>query len=287
MKFLRLIGDTLHACLFSYLHRAGLVLMCADAPDMSGSNQAALLSAQLSKEQLDWAKQIYAETAPERSAATARAAEISDAQLASMKLSDQIASETHAYQMGTFRPLEEAIVADAQAYDTPERRAAEVAKATAGVEAALSAQRQATVMDNMRRGVNPSSMKMQALNGVMDINASKAKAGAASLAADKVEQLGYARKMDAASLGRNLATDRVNATNAALTAGNSSNANSQSQGAITAQGNAILQQGYGTAIGGLNGTANVLGNNAQTVAGVNAGNSAATGAAVGTIAVVI
>lgn len=287
MNLFRSIGATLHAWLFSYMTRAGLVLMCADAPDMSGSNAAALASAELSKEQLDWAKEIYAETAPDRAAATARAAEISDAQLSTMRLQERIASETYAYQQGTFRPLEEALVADAQTYDTPERRAAEVAKATAGVEQQLSAQRTATQQEQMRRGVNPSSTKMLALNGVMDINASKLKAGAASMAADKVEQVGYARRMDAASLGRNLATDRVNATNAALTAGNSSNANLASQGSITAQGNQILQNGYGTAISGLNGSANILGNNAQTVAGVEGSNAAATGAAVGTVAVLI
>ena len=43
--------------------------MCApSAPDTSGVNRAAEATAALSKEQLDWAKQLYSETAPERRA---------------------------------------------------------------------------------------------------------------------------------------------------------------------------------------------------------------------------
>ena len=222
----------------------GFHARCSDAPDMSGANAAALATAELSKEQLAWAKQIYAETAPDRAAATQRANAISDAQLASMQQSDAIAKDLYAYSTGTFRPLEEKMVADAQSFDTPARREAERAKATAGIETQLSAQRQATIQDNMRRSVNPSSMKMQALQGTMDIQAAKLKAGASSMADEKIEQLGYARTADAASLGRNLATDRVNATNAALTAGNSSSANGQASGNITAQGANIMQTGF-------------------------------------------
>lgn len=222
----------------------GFHARCKDGPDMTAANEAARATAELSKEQLAWAKQIYAETAPDRAAATQRANAISDAQLRSMEQSDTIAKDLYAYQTGTFRPLEEKMVADAQSFDTPERRAAERAKATAGVETQLSAQRQATIQDNMRRSVNPSSMKMQALQGTMDIQAAKLKAGASSLADEKIEQLGYARTADAASLGRNLATDRVNATNAALTAGNSSSANGQASGNITAQGANIMQTGF-------------------------------------------
>jgi|GEM_PF-1882813 len=222
----------------------GFHARCSDAPDMSGANAAALATAELSKEQLAWAKQIYAETAPDRAAATQRANAISDAQLASMQQSDAIAKDLYAYSTGTFRPLEEKMVADAQSFDTPARREAERAKATAGIETQLSAQRQATIQDNMRRSVNPSSMKMQALQGTMDIQAAKLKAGASSLADEKIEQLGYARTADAASLGRNLATDRVNATNAALTAGNSSSANGQAPVSIAANGANLMQTGF-------------------------------------------
>ncbi len=222
----------------------GFHARCSDAPDMTAANTAAAATAELSKEQLAWAKQIYAETAPDRAAATQRANAISDAQLASMQQSDAIAKDLYAYSTGTFRPLEEKMVADAQSFDTPARREAERAKATAGIETQLSAQRQATIQDNMRRSVNPSSMKMQALQGTMDIQAAKLKAGASSLADEKIEQLGYARTADAASLGRNLATDRVNATNAALTAGNSSSANGQAPVSIAANGANLMQTGF-------------------------------------------
>jgi hypothetical protein len=83
---------------------------------------AAMKMSELSAEQLAWAKQVYAETAPDRAAATQRANAVSDAQLESMDTQTALAKDYADYNKSTFRPLEQGIVADAAGYDTPERR---------------------------------------------------------------------------------------------------------------------------------------------------------------------
>lgn len=224
--------------------------------DTSGQNAAALMQAQLSKEQLDWAKQIYGETADERAAATAVADQVSRSQLEAQNLQNKVAQAGYEDYTSTYRPLEQKLVADAQAYDTPERRAAEAASASADVETSIAAQRGATMRAMERSGVNPASGKVMAMAGALDIGAAKAKAGAANAAMKTVEQQGYARRMDAANLGRNIAS--AQGTNASIAsqigAGAVGSANAGLGAAASGQG--ILNSGYAGAQAGLAGAAN-------------------------------
>lgn len=235
----------------------------SDQPDNSGMNAAAVQQAALSKEQLDWSKQIYAETAPDRADATHRANLVSDAQLESMNTQTGLAKDYDAYNKSTFRPLEQGIVADAQSYDTTARRESEAAKAMAGVEMSLANQRSASNRDLERSGVAPGSAKQLALSGAMDLGSAKLKAGAANAARTQVETIGQARKMDAANLGRGLASSQATSAGLALTAGNSASANGLASGNINAQGNQIMTSGYAGAQQGLAGAAGTYGNIAR------------------------
>ena len=238
--------------------------MCSpDAPDTSKQQEAALQMSQLSKEQLDWAKAIYAETAPDRANAIQRANAVSDAQLTALNKQTALTDDYAAYQKNTFRPLEEGIVADAQAYDTPARREAEAAKATAGVEMSLANQRAASNRELERSGVMPGSGKQLALSGAMDLGSAKLKAGAASQARSLVETVGAARRSDAANLGRNLASNQATSASLALNQGNASAANAASTGGIAAQGAALMNSGYSGAQSGLSNAANTYGQIAQ------------------------
>ncbi len=228
--------------------------------DTSGQNAAALAQAELSKEQLAWAKQIYAEQAPDRAAQAARAKAISDAQLASMKQNDAIAKDYNDYAKSTFRPLEQKMVADAQAYDTPERQNAEAAKAVAGVESQVAKTQAAQQRNMSRMGVNPNSGKWGAS---FNLDGAKAKAGAAQAARSQVETQGYARKADAANLGRNLASNQATSAGVALSAGNAANSNMQALGSINNQGNQIMQQGFSGASSSMNSAGSLYGQAAQ------------------------
>lgn len=231
--------------------------------DNSGANAAALMQAELSKEQLEWAKQIYAETADDRVAATATANQVSQAQLEAQQLQNKISQAGYEDYNSIYRPLEQKVVADAQSYDTPARRAAEAQAASSDVEASIAAQRGATMRAMERSGVNPASGKVMAMAGAMDIGAAKAKAGAANQAMRNVEQQGYARRMDAANLGRNIAS--AQGTNASIASQLGSNAVGSAGAGLSAasSGQGILNSGYAGAQSGLAGAASTYNQIAQ------------------------
>ncbi len=241
--------------------------MCSSsAPDMSGQNAAALQQAALSKEQLDWAKQVYAETAPDRAAASRRATEVSDAQLASMKQNDGISKDYWDYQTKTFRPLEQGIVDAADKYDTEARRESAAKSAQADVEEGFANVEGQTQRSLDRRGVNPASGTALALGNQLQIQKATSLAGASNKARKDVELQGYARKMDAANLGRGLSSAQATSAGVALNAGNASAGNAASVGNINTQGTQIMTSGYSGAQQGLSGAASTYGNIARTQA---------------------
>lgn len=248
-----------------------------DAPDMSGQNAAALAQAEMSKEQLAWAKSIYAETAPDRAAASSRAAQVSDLQLDAMRKQTALTDDYAEYNKTTFRPLEKQMVAEAAGYDTPERRAAASAEAMATVQQQVSSQRDSSARSLERSGVTPGSGKALALQNQIDIGAAGLKAGASNMAAKQVETMGAAKKADAVSLGRGLAANQATSAGMALTQGNSSSAQLASIGGIQAQGNSIMTSGFAGAQNGMAGAANTYGSIANTQMKAN-DNSALWGA---------
>lgn len=240
--------------------------MCSSSPDTSGMNAAAVQQAALSKEQLDWAKQIYNETAPDRSAATARANEVSDAQLAATKTQTALTNDYADYNKNTFRPLEQEIVSDASGYDTPQRREAAAAAAESDVQTSFDNVEGQQQRSLSRMGVNPGSGKSLAVANQTAIAKATGLAGAVNKARTQVETIGAAKKMDAVNLGRGLSSAQATSASLAINQGNSAVNNGMQSGAINAGGNLIMNQGFSGAQSGLAGAANTYGN----VANINA-----------------
>lgn len=256
----------------------------AKAPDTSGQNAAALLQAQLSKEQLAWAKEIYAQAEPERIATTARANEVSDAQLEQTRLQTSIAQQAQDDYNGTYRPIEQAMAQEAVAYDTPERRAAAAAAATSDVERNIAAQRGATMRDMERSGVDPSSGKMAAVQGSIDLGAAKLKAGAGNTAMRQVETIGAAKRADAVNLGRGIASSQATNASLAMQQGNASVANSGAALTATNNGQGNVSSAYGGAQTGLSGAASTFGSIAAGKGAADAANASSTNAGIGAAA---
>jgi len=237
--------------------------LCGSSPDTSGMNAAALANSQVAKEALDWYKQAYADQAPLRQQATGKALAVSDAQLASMKQNDTISNDYWNYQKDTFRPLEGKIISDAQSFDSPERESQNAAKAAADVQKAFDNSQGQMQRSLERRGINPSSGAAMALNNQMSMQKAAALAGASNKARTDTELQGYARKMDAANLGRNLASNQATSAGVAMNAGNSAVNNAgipltQAQNATN-----MVGQGFNTAIQGNNSAGGIYGQMAQ------------------------
>jgi hypothetical protein len=222
------------------------------ARDMSAEQLA------LDRETLDFYKQQYAEQKPLQEEQARIVREVSSAQLDSMRQNDAIAKDYYDYQTSTFRPMEKAIVADAENYDTTARREEKAAQAVADVGMQAEIGRQSNVRQMQRMGVNPNSGKMMAMNNQMALDEAVAKAGAANKARDVVETQGFARKMDAASLGRGLASNQATSAGVALNAGNSAVTNATTPINTINGMTQTMGQGYQAASTGMRSAHNMI-----------------------------
>lgn len=264
--------------------------MCSSAPDTSGINAAAKANADVAQEALRWYEGAYADQAPDRAAASARANAVSDAQLTAMRTATGIANKDQAYREGVFQPLERSIVNEAQNYDTLDRRDKAAGEAVGEVQQAEAAQRAISGRDLARMGVNPSDGAYGSMERAVDTSAALGSVQAANTARDKVRTVGQAMKFDAANLGRGIASSQATQASLALNAGNSSVANAGVPLTIAQQGIDQVGRGYGTFINANNSAGNLYGTIANIQNGTdsaNAGVMGGVGSAIGGIAVAI
>lgn len=261
--------------------------MCSDSPDYSGMNRAAEANAAIAKEALDFYKQEYEDTRPQREATQARANEVSDAQLLAQQQQNEITKDYADYQKNTFRPLEQKMVDAAQLFDTAQRRDQAAAEAVADVELAQGANMAALNRNVARSGGTMSGNQAMALAGDAALAGTKMRAGAANTARRNVETLGYARMADAANLGRNLASNQATSAGVALQQGNSAVGNSTTANATGMSGAGLMGQGFSTAIQGNQSAGSLYGQAAQGQATSSAGAASGMGAAIGGIAMAI
>lgn len=187
-------------------------------PDTSGINAAAQSAEQRASDAWNWFKSEYEKTAPDRAATTQRDNAIADAQVDAMRFATQEAKDFSGRNKTVYQPLEDKIVAGAQEFDTPARRAQAVSEATADVEGAFGRAQQDNNRAMMRMGAVPGGAATAALMQDAELAKARAVAGATGAATRNVEQQGYARMMDAAGLGKgvvgNQATQQQIATQA-------------------------------------------------------------------------
>jgi len=214
------------------------------------ASAAAARAEAIEREQLDFTKQQYADAQPWRDAASKTAQEAAEEQLAQMRKSGQLSDEYADYYRKTFIPLEQGIVSDAQGYDTPERRKAAAERSIADVNSAWQANQAATARALAANGINPGSARYMAAMAGQDVGAASAAAGEANRARLGVEATGFARKMDAASLGRNLPSNQNAAVQTGVQAGTAAAGTSSTALGAQNSGVSAMQAGYG----GLSGT---------------------------------
>lgn len=230
-----------------------------DTPDNSGVNEAARRNAELSDKAFNWFTAEYERTAPDRQKAADEASAVTQANLQNMQQQTELAKEYADYNRSTFRPLEQRIVADSTAYDTPERRQAAADAAVADVNQAVAQQRDARMADLASYGVAPDSARSQSAMASGGINASKAVASAAKGARDKVEATGRAMMADAANLGRGLPSAQATAVQTGTAAGNSAVGASNASLGASMSGASLMQQGFNTAQQGYNSAGQLYG----------------------------
>jgi hypothetical protein len=248
----------------------------APAPDPA-IGIAAQANAEIGKEALAFAKQQYDDNKPRQAMIDDLSKQVIDQQIASGKSSAALADDYAGYMKNTYRPIEQSLGLESMGYfdaDPATRKAmaekmgvdpasmdaiatsrdAEVNSATGKAAADVTQQFENQDAQLERgltsMGVDPSSGKYAALKRQTGLGEAATKAGAMNTAGNTAKQMSWAKRMDAAGLGRNLPSNQATSTGLALNAGNSA-MNTSTTGATNARADAgLMNQGFNTAISG-------------------------------------
>lgn len=223
----------------------------------ASTEAAAKIQAETAKEYLQFQKDQYADMKPLAEAISSAQLDVMDQQMNIADANEKRASEYYDYEKDTFRPLEKSIVDDANSFDTDAKREELARRGIADVATAYEAQRKQALDTLSRYGINPNSNRFAAINAQLSMGEAADKAGAATNARTNAEQLAYSRKLDAASLGRNLASNSSTAYGIATSAGTSAvGSGNAALGTAQAPG-AALSSAYGS-------FSNMMGNSANS-----------------------
>ena len=244
----------------SWMQRPVLEKKNAKAPDYTplanASKESAEIMAGLGRDQLAFAQQQYNDSLPL----------FQDIVGQQMRIGDETyrqANEDRQYNIDTYRPLEKGLVADAQNYNTDAKRNELAAQAAADAGRAFSNTQAASQRAMASMGVNPNSGRFASMQNQNNLGLAAMRANAMTGTRQQAENIGYARKLDAAGLGRNLTGASQGAYALSLNAGNAAGQNQMAPGQQYMQG---MAQGASTIGSGRNmyqqGLTGVL--NAQT-----------------------
>lgn len=256
-----------------------------NAPDTSGMNAAAQQQAALSKEALDWYKQEYAKEAPQRQQAQLTQQHLAESEMVGMNQANADAADLSNRRRTVAQPLEDKIIADAQAYDTPERRAQARAAAAAGVESSFDRAGQEQQRQLARAGMSDSMSPaaMAALQQDQSLAKARTMSGATYNADQQVEQQGHARMVDAAGLTKGIVGNQATLQGVANSAGGAASSATTAGLAASTSGTPMMQAGFSSAMQGNQSSGNLYGQVAQIQAKENQGQLGSTMAGVGGI----
>lgn len=221
-------------------------------PVAQASKESAEIMAGLGREQLAESKRQY-----EQNMAVAKP--VAEAQQRIMDETARQGKDYYDYNTTTFRPLEQGMVADAAKEGTDARLEEAAGEATADMRQGQTQQANMMIRQGMRYGYSPA--KMAKATGMQATQNASAVAGAATGARNRQRQIGWARRLDAAGLGRGLPGASTGAYSVSTGAGNSAVGNTMAPGTqllngmatganITGSGRSMLQNGL-TSVAGM------------------------------------
>ena len=217
-------------------------------PMAAASDHAADLGFELGNKQLAEAQRQY-------DLNKAVADPVVASQLGLMKQTKEQGDDYYNYMKGTFRPLEQGMVDTANREGSDARLEEMAGMATADMRRGQAGQANMMARQGLRYGYSPA--KMASMAGQMAGTNASAVAGAATGARNQQRNVGWARQMDAAGLGRNLSGASLGAYGLSNNSGNSAVANSMAPGSALmsgmAQGAGMQQLGQSQRMTGLGG----------------------------------
>lgn len=188
------------------------------------------------------------------------AEEVSRKQMEAMDLQMEYARRDRERYESVFLPMQDQYITEAQEYDTPERRAAEAARASVDIQRQADAARQNADARLRSMGIDPSQMRSATLLDTQGVALAAQQAGAANSARQAVEDRGRAMRADALNVGAGLPAQALAGYNSAAAAGSAAVGSGQAGQGATISG---LQAGAGLMTTGMGMRSSALNNLAQ------------------------
>lgn len=224
---------------------------CSDAPSPDPAiGKAAEANAAVAADALDFQKSMYEDYKPYLQNLADTSMEATNLQMDIAKQQADISKDYYDYYTDTFRPVEQSLVDEAMAYDdkTEGERMAGEAAAQVGESFGIG---QRTMERQMAdQGVNINDGAYAGGKRFMALKQAVATAGASNKARQDAKTIGWAKKMDAAGLGRGLPSSQATSASLATSAAGAGVGSAGAPLTGITQGANMMQQGYGTAIQG-------------------------------------
>jgi hypothetical protein len=179
---------------------------------MTQANRAMDVQTGLGREQLDFARQQYADMMPMRN-------EVVGLQLQSQQQQAGQAQDYYDYMRGVYRPVETRMAAEAAMTNTDAYRERMAQEASQRAALAFQGSQGMATRELARRGLDPTSGAYGAMTNANAINSAAMQATGANQARAQAEQFGYQRNMDVAKMGSYLPAATASAYGGALDAG--------------------------------------------------------------------
>ncbi len=195
--------------------------MCVDGPDSSGAEAAAASSERVANRQLDIQERLIPYFQQRQDQLDALTKEATQASIGIQRQTMEQGKDLYDYSVATFRPVEQSIVAQVMQDSTPAAYAKYAADASARTGQVFSNMSKASEQNMRSMGVNPNSSRFAASAAADKVQTALQGVKASNDAYDQAENRSYARKLDAAGLGRGLTGASAAAYGQATGAGSS------------------------------------------------------------------
>lgn len=217
--------------------------------------------AAVARDQLAWEKEVYADMTPYLEDYYDLSSRATSQQMDLAGRSADQADEYYNYMLGTFRPVERSLV-DESMVDSAAMQEEYANRAGADVQSQIGRQYDQIIRNAMRYGLTPQAAARQL--GATGIGGASAVASAMNQGRETAKQLSWAKRMDAAGLGRGLPGNQATSTGLALSAGNSALGSAASPLGLQMQMNQGYRTGVGVGLGGIQGSGQLLNDQYRT-----------------------
>lgn len=222
--------------------------------------QAANKIASLGSSYLDFAKQFYTDARERQANLDSVTGKVVGSQLGAQDALSGWAAADRDRLEKVFQPLQDQYIADAQAWDSPERQAAAAAEARGDVVKAAASQDASRQRQQASMGINPNSGRWAGSDRAADTATALGAAGAENKARADLRLQGMGLRASAIGMGNGLAGQASAALATGAQIGNSATGNVAAANSANINTAGIMQSGTQTAIDGYTKQASVLTN---------------------------